>query len=503
MERKNELDFSIPMRQSYAAILIIAYRLYKVLLRQLFPLLIIFLFGGSLNKKDYLIYGVIALAVLGFIYSVVSFFKYYFYLKEDKLIVRKGVFKKSTLEIPFDRIQSINYEQNLIHRIFNVVRLNMDTAGSSASELQLNALDHELAKAISDHILTHKTHSNNEQVDTVTEIDGRKNKKKIFSLSLSQLLKVGITANHLRSGGIIVFFFFWIWENLREIGQDFQEQIEDKIPVATEAILGSLMIIAVLLLLFVVAAFIISLVRTVLKYYGLNMFRIGNGFVIESGLFNRREHAAKDDKIQLVSWSQNLLQKWANIFELRMKQASSLEVSDKKSIQVAGLEQQDILDSRAYLFKESDAELDTMALLPVNKYYRFRRIYYWSLILLPIAGLGFYMNKMDIGILAIGFYLFGLLSAHLKYKKKKYGVSANMLLLQGGTFGSRETMMRIHKIQNITLHSTPFQRRRALSSLILHTASGSLTIPDISELDSIQLKNQLLYQVENTKLNWM
>lgn len=496
-----QYDFTTPRRQSYAAILLIAYKLYKVLLRQLFPFLIIFFFGGSLGKKDKLVYYVIVIAVLGFIWSIISFFKYYFFLKDDKLIVHKGVLKRSVIEIPFDRIQSINFEQNLIHRIFNVVKLNMDTAGSSGSELQINALDHPLASAISEHILKHKGAVAASSVDTDAMVQANK-KEVIFSLSIGQLLKVGITENHLRSGGIIIFFFIWIWENLKDIGMDVMEKMEDYAPVA-EAISTSMVIVGSLVVLFMIVSFIISLVRTVLKYYGLQMFRMGDGFVIESGLFNRREHAAKDHKIQLVRWTQNLLQHWSSIFELKMKQASSMEVSDKKSIQVAGLEWDEVKMTEAYLFKEDHQELEGMVMHRVDPYYRFRRLYYWSVIFIPAVCFLIYLGERNIAIAACLWYCLGLLMTQLSYLKKRYGITDNLLMLKGGTFGSSATMLQLFKIQNINIHSTPFQRRRELASLTLFTASGHVTIPDIAAEKCLAMKNYLLYKIESSKKNWM
>jgi len=493
-------DFAQPMRQSYAAILLITYRLYKVIIRQVFPFLIVFFVGGTLGKRSYILYYVIGIAVIGFIYSIVAFFKYYFYLDDDKLIVEKGVFKKTKIEIPFDRIQSINFEQNLIHRVFNVVKLNMDTAGSAGSELQISALDHGLASRISDHILEFNAEARTAVTDSEVEVDTRK--KIIFKLSIGQLLKVGITANHLRSGGIIILFFIWIWENLRDVGMDFQEKLEDYTPVA-EAVSTSMVIISSLIILFFIVSFLISLIRTVLKYYGLNMFRIGDGFVIESGLFNRREHAAKDHKIQLISWSQNLLQKWSSIFELKMKQAASVEVSDKKSIQVAGLERKDVQETEAYVFKDDHHEIGAMELRQVHSYYRFRRLYYWSVVLVPIMAIAFYFGEIKIGLIALCWYVFGLLSTQLSYSKKKYGLSKNLMMLRGGTFGHTATMLELHKLQNVMIRSTPFQRRRDLASITLFTASGYVTIPDIIISECYAIKNYVLYMIENSKKSWI
>jgi len=491
-------DFSTPMRQSYAAILLIAYRLYKVLVRQLFPFILILFFGNKETTSSFIMYTIIVIALIGFFYSIVAFFKYYFYLEDDKLIVLKGVFKKTKLEIPFDRIQSINFEQNLIHRMFNVIKLNMDTAGSAGSELQINALDQTLATALSDHILKHRSQ---QAIETQTEQTKVEPKRIIFSLSIGQLMKVGITENHFRSGGLILFFVFWIWENLREIGMDVIGRMEDYAPMA-KTITTSLIIMSVLFVLFMVVSFIVSLIRTVLKYFGLHMYRIGDGFIVESGLLNRREHAAKDHKIQVLSWSQNLLQKWTHIFELRLKQASSIAVNDKKSLQVAGLAWEDVLETKAYLLKDAVEELEHIELSGVNGYYRYRHMIYWTVFCVPIIAIAVYLQNFNVVVTSIAFYIYGLVSTQLSYKKKKFGISDKLVLLRGGIFGHSATMMELFKLQNIMIRRTPFQRRRGLGSLILFSASGQLTIPDISYDTCLSMKNTLLYKVESSKKSW-
>jgi len=470
-ELTSHFDFTIPRKQSYAAIVMIAYRMYKVLLRQLFPFLIVFFVTGGEGKKDYLLYVIIATGLLGMVYSIIAFFKYFFFIKDDKLIVHKGVFKKSKLEIPFDRIQSINFEQNVLHRIFNVVKLNMDTAGSAGSELQLNALDHGLATALSEHILRHR--QENELITNAEDgeqivVENRDKKSIIFSLSIAKLLKVGITANHLRSGGLIIFFFFWIWDNVREAGLDLEEKMKDMVPTE-ELLSASLILVVTLAVLFIVVAFLISLIRTVLRYYDLKMFRKGEGFVIESGLLNRREMAAKDEKIQLMTWSQNLLQTWGNIFEMNLKQASSVAVNSNKSISVVGLDENDVELAGTYLFNEDWEKLSAAKLYPVNSYYRYKKLFYRTLIFVPVITGAYLLESYNVFWIAVVLYVIYLVGAQLSYVKKKYGFSDSMLMLMGGTWGRSATKLLLHKIQNISLMQTPFQRRRGLGSLVLHT----------------------------------
>ncbi len=499
-----DLDFSIPRRQSYAAILMIAYRLYKVLIRQLFPFLLVVLFGGSSKKGDMLMYIAGAVALFGGIYSIISFFKYYFYIKSDKLIVKKGVFKRSTLEIPFDRIQSINFEQNLLHRLFNVVKLNMDTAGSAGSELQLNALNHQMASALSAHILENRSTERAAITSEGAAIQKeRSHKEVIFHLTIPQLLKVGVTANHLRSGGLIIFFFFWIWDNLTEMGLDVEERMEDYVPTE-ELLAASLIAIGAVMVLFVIVAFVISLIRTVLKYYDLKMYRQSDdGFVVESGLLNRREHAAKDTKIQLMTWSQNLLQNWGSIYQMKLNQASSQAVNDKRALQVAGMTAQNLDQVERYLFKERIDELGEVARYGVHSYYRYKKIFWRTVFFVPLIGGLYFMEKQTFLICVVVLYLIMLISAHLSYKKKTYALSDNLLLITGGTWGSSATKMLLHKMQSVRLLQTPFQRRRGLASLVLHTASGALRIPDIAYEQCLTLKNYLLYRVESSQEEWL
>ena len=98
----------------------------------------------------------IAAVALSTIGSLISYFTFYFRLEETELVMRSGLFNKTFRSIPFDRIQTISFTQNIIHRIFNVVQLDLDTAGSSGSELAIKALSHQKANSIKAFILDRK-----------------------------------------------------------------------------------------------------------------------------------------------------------------------------------------------------------------------------------------------------------------------------------------------------------------------------------------------------------
>ena len=79
---------------------------------------------------------------------------YTFAFEENSLKIRRGVFNKEEIEIPYRRIQNINIKRPLSYRLFGVSRLVVRTVEREASgktdesEGVLPALDKDLAKAI-------------------------------------------------------------------------------------------------------------------------------------------------------------------------------------------------------------------------------------------------------------------------------------------------------------------------------------------------------------------
>ena len=84
--KKSEFDFSVPNRQSYVAILMILFKTVNVLFRQLLPFVVVVLLGGSKSKTSYLLYTIIAVAVISMVYSVINFFKTYFIIHFEMVI---------------------------------------------------------------------------------------------------------------------------------------------------------------------------------------------------------------------------------------------------------------------------------------------------------------------------------------------------------------------------------------------------------------------------------
>ena len=72
-----------------------------------------------------------------------------------------------------------------------------------------------------------------------------------------------------------------------------------------------------------------------------------------------------------------------------------------------------------------------------------------------------------------------------------------------GAISHKWEQMELHKIQAVEFRQSIFQKRRALASLDLMNASGTITIPYINEKVAKNIYNYLLYHTEISGKSWM
>lgn len=487
-------DFSEPRRQSLVAILLIIYKTYQTIVKQLWPFLIIFVFGGN-NRRGWLMWLILALSILGMITSIWKYFKYYFYIEQDELIVERGILNKKRLSVPFDRIQTINFQQNIIHRIFGVVELKIDTAGTHTEEFVFNALDQQIAEDLRKVILKNKSKTApTEYKEVSTEIVAETDGIPIMTMDLADLIKAGLVQNHFKSGWLIIAAIIWIWQNLRDTG--FQDQFENQIQGFLSGILTFVFIGGI----FVLLSLVVSLARMIINNYNLQFIRTQNGFKVHAGLFTRKVTSAMDNKIQMITWADNPLKKLIGIKDLLLMQASSKEVTSQKSIKIPGLNKNHI-----------DLVIDTLYgdisnirnYRPVHSLYFSRMVLYLSLVVIPVIIILLSTEHYLQASIASMIYIYMIFSRYLKYKKLRYGYDQRILHIKGGAFGDKTTLIPIYKIQGITTSTSPHQRRKDLTTVTIHSASGNANIPYIPIKEAHELKNILLYLIETSKKVWM
>ena len=141
--RKNNPDFSQPGRESPLAIIFILGKTIYNIVTRIWPALIVVFFkdNDKAGKPDFLFWSVVVIALIAMVISVINYFKTYYFVRDNELHLHKGVLQKVKTNIPFHRIQTVQFEQSIIHSMFGVVKMKLDTAGSDKTEIDFYAIE--------------------------------------------------------------------------------------------------------------------------------------------------------------------------------------------------------------------------------------------------------------------------------------------------------------------------------------------------------------------------
>lgn len=494
--------FSQPTRQSRVAIAIILIKFIRFTLRTFWPIALSFFIGRKAGNSFEDIIGYIALgiAAINLVGSVLTYFRFYFQIEEGAFIIDKGVLKRTKTNIPFERIQTINLQQNIVHQIFGVVSLEIDTAGAKKSELTIDALSKEDAEAIRQFILEEKDQLTEATALVETEEDRADDEETILELGVGDLIKIGVSQNHLRSMAIL---FAFVFSTLNELTDNVTDVVEERLSGYEEALLSNAWVIfAGSVVIVGIISFLYSLVNTVLKNFDLKLTARKGGLRLVRGLLNKEEISINKSKIQNVSWSDNPLRRAFSMYTIEIEQASSAQADQLKSkIKIPGSYKDQVMQVLKIAFPKEYLREDEKHRVSILLKYRIF-IYSGLLPALIATSIVYYFQGLE-ALWILLWVPMVWLSCSLYYKKRTFQMNDEMLKNNRGTFGNLYEVFQIYKVQAISVNQSWYQRRKQLASVVFHTAAGSIRIPFIPLHQAEELENFILYKVESDSRKWM
>ncbi len=501
MIRKSNIDLTTPAHQPIKSIFVIFWNSFGGLIRSFWPVLLYFFISRNKGNNWLLIIGSTGLALISFFFGTLRYYHFLYHVENKNLIIASGLFTKVTKNIPFERIQSIRLEQKFIHRVMNLYSVRVDTAGSSKEEIEIPALDHETASKLKKLIGTYDR-SHQKRATASEPAETLETEELVFQLNLVDILKLGLTANHIRNFFIILGVLMGISTQLGEF--DSKYRIDRWIEYAMDNH-GKFKFEWDYLLLIPVGIFISILVSigfSLFANYNLRVRKTRTGYRVNQGLINRNEHFAPYKKIQIFRWVISPLRKLLGLYNVSIKQASSSEISVKKSIRIPGARIDDVNIFLERVFDGSNRE--KYIHLDIDQALLYR--YFLYFVMIPIGvfiGLSYFFdNRMWIVVATLWAILVSLGLVRY-YESWKITLAGSFLQLRRGIISMRHDRIFIHKLQGVRLHQTPYQVRKDLANLELQTAAGDLSIPYLPLKDAIQLANYLLYKVESSNKAWM
>ena len=499
----SNIDFSIPQRQSPKGIIFFLALSLKKLFKAFWPIFIIILLkSGSIhNQKQLIFYAVIILFLLIFIANtILSYLNFYFYIKDDEFVVEKGYLKKIKMSIPLDRIQTMNTQQNFIQQFLNVVALEIDTAGTSHQELKFHALTKETAEALQFKLSAFAaSHTKTEHTVISDEHKIEIESKSIIQLNTTDLIKVGISENHLKSLLLIYLFVNGIYQQLHDLFKTTLDAASDQAGGFFEH--SGVLIITLIAIFFLMMLLLFSVLLVILQYFDLNFSRQQGAFMLKSGLLNKKDIVIPYSKIQIISWETNPIRKWMNFVSVHITQASNTHVKKKQALIIPGCNNDHLQKIQNEIFPPNDSIEWTRH---ISHPMYFIRLWIFRIFLVTVPLLLFSYKDWEIYVVIGIWIVISAFLSYLSYKKRYLKISAQILHTAKGTIEQEFSQFYNYKLQTIQFKQNFFQRRRKLASIAIFISGGKrIRIPYLQEDVASALYNYLLYCTESSSKKWM
>lgn len=449
-------------------------RIFKDALSALAPLaVIVFNSDNKLWMTVSVSGAVVTVVVVG---SLLQYWFFKFRRDGNRILVNDGVFKKNHRVIQFDRIQNVNVLQPLYFKPFDLVTLQIETAGSKSSEADLAGISSGFAEYIKNEVLLQK---GNEVAPTGTEKPAE-SKEEIATASLIDLVKYGVSSNG-------IFWFFIFLAPLVGMADDLlpkiaaKEEFQHFILFLGNGLLGEVLAFVVLLFALLILMFVFSIIGAIFRYFGYSLTLMGLNtreptLKRTSGLLTRYEESLKLHKIQTVVCQTNLFGRWLKVENLTLGQVSSAQnnARNKKSLFVIpASDQQQSGTITSLVFDDRPDEITSCG---IHRRYIAKTLIFKVFLPTVAICLTIFVSTENNLLLAAPF-LISLITLPLvirRWKGYRYGMKNGYGKFQRGLFGFRHILFPLYKVQRAEVRQSPFQRRRKLATLKIYLASNRL-----------------------------
>jgi len=488
--------FETPQRQSPLALVMMFFKIFRTVITVIWPILIGLLLGKnkeSTGLKWFIAGGAILLFVL--VRTVLDYLYFRFSINDGQLVVRKGFFYKKAITVPLERIQAIHLEQSFLHTITLTHKLIIDTAGKEDAEVTIYAIPSSDALALRTLILNSVNEKTNSSA--TEEIPAS---KLISKLNLSGLLKLSLSANHIETIAVVMAFMFSRYEDVKPIIQN--TPFLKNIISYGESVKYTWQLIAGLFVFVTVITIILSCIRIFLRFYNYTVKMDMKGYYIRWGLLQVKQKMIPFKRIQMIMWRSNFIRRLIGLALLNLKVAGTDEAKKKILIELPITDTDQIRQIIPVYQPVMPAETGVTG-NKIHRSYAYRKTLFITLpVLIAVAGVAaFFWQWYALWVFVWLPYSLGLqlLFCH----NFRFWITANGLQQYKSTWGRAEALLNWKNIQYIQIRQSIYQKRKGLSTLILHTAGGRFELPYIQYEESLQISNYALYRTESSQQTWM
>lgn len=438
------------------------------------------IFVGLRSMLQYWPYALLALIIILLITTVLRYRRFTFALEPERIRVREGVFSRVELNLDYERIQQADIRKPIWFKPFNLAILQLQSAGSKGSEVEVAGLPVQLAEQLQYDIMQ----ATKAVADESGEAAATGNASANFELQLphTEILRVGLIQNALIVAGVLLALLF----SNQVVSTFVVEWVEGFVEGYASAWQGVIILIG-----FGIAALMVLMFAAVLfyfnQYYRYHLRRVGDRVAYTAGLITHLSRSFRMPKLQLVEFRQGVVARLLRRSQMRILQAGG--ISDKAE----GRFTVPVLNAHNKALVSNDLKLPTAKWHRVGGWIIPR---YW---LIPSLAAGWIVDLWAAPIV----FVVMLLLRWLWWRNLGWYFDGNWIAVRQGLFGCSERFAPAAKMQRITLLSGPIQRRLGFCGLKIYTAGGALTLPWLRKATADKIYTEMLTLTANNNKRWM
>jgi len=531
-------------RSSPFALLFFAGNVFRILARAMMGALIPLIAIVPLVRDDPRALGILllvlgAILLLPFVVGTVQWACFRFRIAGDRLLIRKGVLKKTALDLPYERVQGINVRRSPVDRLFGLVTVTLDTSGSVQAEGKLPSIKAEVAHRLQRSVTALRpVLGGGAAGEGDSEAAGRSGSAAaaearpgvepgpvLLRLGPADMVRIGLASRNF----IFVAALVGVLTDLLQPGDSLDpilEAIEAGVDSAASAFTGLGALAQVGLAAAVIAsiagvALLLTVTAAFLRHHNFTLQHDGGRFRSRAGLLTQREVVVEAPKIQQLTVSQGLVLRWLRQYRLYALPAAAVspEAGRVSAVEVPDVLEVPLLDGR--LAEELrtlvfEREATAVPVLPgslglkrVSPHYIRALALRYSLVLaavfgtlLLLAGAGVFARTSTILFWWAASVPAAALAAWQRWRRQGYAYDRDGLASRSGFIGSEVKAFPLRKVQSATVRQSPLQRRKGLATLRVQLACGRITVPYIDRRVACALRDYILYRVESSRRRW-
>ncbi len=409
-------------------------------------------------------------------------------LTENEIKCKRGVFFRKRSVLDYAKIHAINKKQNLIHRIFGIAVLTVDSGSANTShqaeitiiekEKTVDALLNELNALKKNGVRADENAIEKEEMllsDSDSLYSFTSKKKMLYTL-----INIASTAFFTALFCVLAIIVLGVCKLMLQ--RDFLGSWGQYFLYAVLITVGAMLIISVI-------SFIGCMIHSFVGYYNFSITKRDNNIQISFGLLDKHTNVFSFDRIKAVKISQGLVQRMLGFATIKLEVIGYTSDTGSDSVELGVLvpfckydEINEILGKVLPGYIPDEKQTKAVSLFPFVSWFL---LIFGIITGITLIGTVSVMAALSVPASvtsAVTLSAFGaavlvtalkLLSAALSYQTNGISVNNGKITVYSGGFIKNVTVFMAKNLISVENVTTPLRKKKGISSLVMHLKTNA------------------------------